>query len=240
MDSRGVWPQGDETLDLLRDFDLRLLQKKSGYRFSLDPLLLCRFCEAPPRGRVADLGTGCGVIPLVLARRFPEASFLGVEVQEEMARLAERNVALNGLDSRVTVVTADILKLSELLPASSFDAVVANPPFRPAGTGRVSPRTGRDVARHETTAGLADFLAEAKRLAVVGGKICLIYHVSRLQDLLVAARGLKLFPQRLRFVHEGPSAVARMFLVELVKGRKGELMVLPPFFVGQESGRDTG
>jgi tRNA1Val (adenine37-N6)-methyltransferase len=219
-----------ETVDELRDFELRIIQKRRGYRFSLDPLLLADFCEIGDDERVADLGTGCGVIPLILARKSAGSSFVGVEFQPEMAELAERNVALNGLEARIVIVRNDILCVADHLDAGSFDLVTANPPYRVAGSGKISPTPGRDAARHETTAGLADFLAAAKRLARVDGRISLVYHVSRLPDLLAEARMLKLVPLRLVFVHGSPHAAARMFIIELVKGRRGELKVLPPVF----------
>jgi tRNA1Val (adenine37-N6)-methyltransferase len=223
--------KGEETVDELRDYGLRIIQPRAGYRFSLDPLLLCEFVGIDAAARVIDLGTGCGVIPLVLARKGEDASLVGVEFQEETARLAQRNVELNGLADRVEIIGADILSLRERFAVSSFDLVVANPPYRKPGSGRTSPSAGRDLARHESTAGLADFLAAAKYLVKPAGRICLIYHTSRLADCLVEAEGLRLSPGRLRFVHGSPQAEARMFLVELVKGRKRELTVLPPLFV---------
>ncbi|HEY6837879.1 MAG TPA: methyltransferase [Geobacteraceae bacterium] len=225
----------DETLDELRQWDLRLVQKRGGYRFSLDPLLLCDFVEPGDASRVVDLGTGCGVIPLVLARKNADATFVGLEQQEEMAELARRNTALNGLEGRVSIVHGDVADVRKMFGVSSFDLVVANPPYRRRGTGRVSPREGRDRARHESTATLADFLAAAKFLVRSAGTICFIYHPLRLPELFAEADRLKLSPLRLRMVHGGEGAEAKMFLVELAKGRRGDLVVLPPLFVERGS-----
>lgn len=220
----------DETLDELRDHDLKIIQPRRGYRFSVDPLLLCDFAGRE-EGRIIDLGTGCGVIALVMARKAPGSLVVGVEFREETARLAARNAALNGLAERVTVIAADILDLKERFQVSSFDLVLANPPFRRAGTGRISPLSGRDSSRHETTASLADFLAAAKYFVRPSGRICLIYHVSRLAELMAGASSLKLSVLRLQFVHGGPGDAARMVMLELAKGRTRELTVLPPRFV---------
>lgn len=228
--------RGEETVDELRNFGLKVIQPRHGYRFSLDPLLLSDFAEIPAGGRVADLGTGCGIIPLLLARKGEGAEIVGVEQQEEMAALALRNVRLNGLADRITVIRRDVIELRTIFPVSSFDAVVANPPYRQRGTGKVSPKGGRDDARHESTATLGDFLAIAKYLVKPAGRICFIYHLSRLGELLASAALLKLAPLRLRLVHGNAGADARMFLVELAKGRKGELKVLPPLFVYDEGG----
>ena len=229
----------EETIDELRRFDLKVAQKKDGYRFSLDPLLLCDFCEPGGKGRIADLGTGCGVIPLVMARSGSSASIVGVEHQEAMAELARRNVETNGLSDRITILHDDLLHLRNLIPVSSFDLVLSNPPFRQQGTGKISPKAGRDLARHESTANLADFLATAKYLVKPAGRICFIYHPSRLAELFAAAAELKLAALRLRMIHGSCSAEARMFLVELAKGRRGELRVLPPLVVYDEDGRYT-
>ncbi|KAF0218711.1 MAG: tRNA1Val [Geobacteraceae bacterium] len=219
------------TIDELRAYGLRIAQPRDGYRFSLDPLILCDFAQAGEAERIIDLGTGSGVIPLVLARRAEGAHMVGVEHQEPMAELAERNVRLNALAERISILCEDVTLLKRRFPASSFDLVTANPPYRKRGTGRLSPKAGRDLARHESTATLADFLAVAKYLVKPSGSICLVYHPSRLVELFVEAAALKLAPLRLRMVHGNGRAEARMFLIELVKGRKGELKVLPPLFV---------
>lgn len=232
-------PPPADTIDELPAFDLRLQQPRLGYRYSLDPFLLAAFCQTT-EGRVLDLGTGCGIIPLLLARRFPAISLVGVELQQEMADLARRNVAANGLEERLSIVRSDILDLADHFPANSFDLVVANPPYRRAGTGRISPAAGRDLARHESSASLADFLAVGKRMVVPGGRLCFIYHPERLAELMSEAVRLKLAPRRLRLVHGDRQAPARMVLVELLKGRQCALQVLAPLFVYKEDGGYDG
>lgn len=229
----------EETIDDLSGYRLRVIQPRRGYRFSLDPLLLCDFCSLRSPARVADLGTGCGIIPLLLARRFAGAEFVGIELQEELAETAERNVRLNGLEERVGIVTSDILNLKGKFSASSFDLVTANPPYRVPGTGRVSPRAGRDRARHESSAGLADFLAAAKYLVKPSGTICFVYHTSRLPELFTTAAEQKLSPLRLRLVYGSTDAPAKMVLLELVKGRRGSFDVLPPLIVREPGGEYT-
>lgn len=220
----------DETIDPLEGHGLRLIQPRLGYRFSLDPLLLVDFAR-PAVGRGVDLGCGCGIMALLMARLSPQIHVTGVELQERMADLARRNVELNGLSSRVEIVASDILHLGGVLPANGFDLVVANPPYRRRGEGRVSPRAGRDLARHESSATLADFLAVAKRLVRPGGRVCFIHHPERLVELICLATAAKLAPRRLRMVHGDAAAGARMFMVELMKGSRGSLEVLPPLLV---------
>ncbi len=232
--------KSEETIDELRGHDLRIIQPARGYRFSLDPLLLCAFAGGGGAGRVIDLGAGTGIIPLIMARRFVSAQIVGVELQEEMAALAGRNVALNGLGDRVEIICGDILSLRSRFPASTFDLVVANPPYRRQGSGKISPKSGRDRARHESSATLVDFLETAKYLVSPGGKIAFIYHPVRLAEFCTAAAGLKLALLRLRMVHGNIGAPARMVLLELAKGRRGDLEVLPPLFVYGEEGEYSG
>lgn len=219
-----------ETIDELREYDLRIIQPKVGYRFSVDPLLLCRFA-GPVEGRIIDLGTGSGVMALIMARMSESSSVVGVEFDPGAAELARRNVQLNELDGRVEIVTADIHDLKPCYPVSTSDLVIANPPYRPCGAGRISHIPGRDTARHESTARLADFLTIAKFLVRPSGRICFIYHVSRLAELIAEASIRKLALLRLQFVHGSAEDEARMVMLELAKGRTRELAVLPPLFV---------
>lgn len=213
-------------------YGVRLIQKAAGYRFSLDPLLVSRFAGEGVKGKsVIDLGCGCGIIPLLMTLHYGAGNAVGVDIQPAMAGLAARNVRLNEAEDRISIVEADILALRESFRVSTFDIVVSNPPYRKSGSGRISPKAGRDIARHESTAGLADFLATAKYLVRQGGRICFIHHPSRLAEFMVAADGLKLAPVRLRMVHGSTGAEARMFLAELTKGRKADLRVEPPLFV---------
>jgi tRNA1Val (adenine37-N6)-methyltransferase len=228
--------KGEETIDELRRHGLRIMQPRHGYRFSLDPLLLCDFAAIREGEEGIDLGAGCGVIPLILARSAAGTRLAGVESLEAMAELAARNADLNGLSDRVVIRHADVLQVKGLFQPSSFDLVVANPPYRKRGSGRVSPKQGRDTARHESTAAIADFLASAKYLVKPTGRICFIFHPSRLPEFLTNAAGLKLAVTRLRMVHGSSTSEARMFLVELVKGRKADTRILPPLFVYDADG----
>jgi len=225
------------TKDDLKLFDLQLLQPRSGYRYSLDALLLSRFC-APVKaeGKVIDLGAGCGIIGLVLARISPVDTVVEVENNPEMAALAERNIQHNALEERVSVLAEDVINLRKVLPDSTFDLVVSNPPFRTQCSGKTSPRAGRDAARHETTAGLADFLAAAKYLVKPSGRICFIQLPSRLPEFMALAEGLKLSVLRLRMVHNNALSPACMFMAELAKGRRSAPIVESPLFVHNLSG----
>lgn len=217
----------DETLDSLSEYGLKIIQPKSGYRFSLDPLLLSDFAPTD-RNSILDLGCGCGIISLVMARKCQKAAITGVELQKEMAGIALRNCADNRLSTRVRIIESDILDLGRHLSSEGFDLVLANPPYRRQGEGKISPKPGRDLARHESSANLHDFMTIAKKMAKPGASICFICHPERMAEMLSLATGLKLSPIRLQMVHGDSTLPARMFMVEFLKGRKGTLAVLPP------------
>jgi tRNA1Val (adenine37-N6)-methyltransferase len=230
----------NETIDELRAYGLRIIQPRHGYRYSLDSLLLARFCTAvQPGGSIVDLGAGCGIISLVLARVHPAASVVAVENNPEMAALVERNILHNDLVGRVSVHAGDVINLRKSYPHSTFDLVVSNPPFRTAGSGKVSPRAGRDAARHETTAGLADFIAAAKYMVKPSGKICFVQLPSRLPEFMSLASEMKLSVLRVRMIHSNAESPATMFMAELAKGRRSAPVVESPLFVRGMDGEYT-
>lgn len=228
------------TRDELKRFGLTLLQPRDGYRFTLDPLLLGDFSGAGKETAIADLGTGCGVLALVLAQMAREARVVAFEHESAAAMLARENIRLNGLDQRVTVVHGDVLHVRHHLPVSTCDLVVSNPPYRKQGRGRLNSHPGRLAARHETTAGIADFLAAAKYLVKPAGRICIVYHPSRLPEFMAEAERQKLAVTRLRMVHGVPDAEAKVFLVELAKGRRPvSTVVMPPLVVRMDGEQYT-
>lgn len=233
--------RGEETtLDSLRRFGLTIAQPRQGYRFSLDPLLLADFASANPAvGTIFDLGTGSGVLALVLCRIFPDASARGIECNPAMAALATENIARNSLEQRISIITGDVVDHRNYSRVSSCDLVVANPPFRTRSSGRVSPKSGRDSARHESTAGLNDFLAAAKYLVKPAGRICFVHHPSRLAEFIHRASLLNLALLRLRMVHGTVDAQASIFLAELAKASRGTVTTLPPLIVYERDGEYT-
>ena len=228
------------TQDDLKLYGLQLFQPRQGYRYSLDALLLAHFCAAvQPGGSIIDLGAGCGIISLVLSRVNPAASVVAVENNPEMAALVERNIQHNDLCGSVSVRADDVVNLRKNYADSIFDLVASNPPFRTPWSGKVSPHAGRDVARHESTAGIADFLAMAKYLVKPSGRICFVYHPDRLAEFISCAGAQNLALLRLRMVHGSLAAPARIFLAELAKGSKGSPTVLPPLIVHDSDGGYT-
>lgn len=230
---------GEHTIDQVKRYGLEIIQPAGGYRFSLDALLLADFVMAAEDAGMVDLGTGGGIIPLLLCRRYQSATVVGIENNSTMAELARENVARNGLADRVRIVTADVADTRSHFPVSTFDGVVSNPPYRTPVSGRISPKAGRDTARHESSAGLVDFLAAAKYLVKPSGRIWFIYNPDRMAEFIACASEQKLALLRLRMVHGRLDAPARMFMAELAKGRKGETAVLPPLIIYADNGDYT-
>ena len=133
----------EETLDEILNGRLRVFQKKRGYRFSVDAILLAHFVSLKSKSKAIDLGTGSGIIPLILATRFPHVSWTGLEIQAELAGLADKSVQLNGLQEHITIVNGDARKIKNIFPAHSFDAVTFNPPYRKINSGRINPGRGK-------------------------------------------------------------------------------------------------
>ena len=215
-----------ERVDPFLDGRLRVIQSRTGYRFSVDALLLADFVSIRKGDRVLDLGTGCGIIPLVLLRSRGAGSVVGLEIQESLAFQASRNARLNELQDRLAVVRGDLRRPP--LKHGSFQAAVCNPPYRRASSGRINPDRERAVARHEILATLDDILRNARLLLRGKGRLALIHPAERLTDLLARMRGLGLEPKRLQLVHPGLEAGAELVLVEAVREGRPGVTVLPP------------
>jgi tRNA1Val (adenine37-N6)-methyltransferase len=232
-------PLPDETLDALTVGGLKILQAKDGYRFSLDPVLLGGFISTVSRCRVLDLGTGNGIIPLLLSARSEALSITGVEIQPEMAERAGRTIALNGLGASVGIVQGDIRDLPfGGLHATAFDVVTANPPYRKPGTGRVAPDNERGMARHELAGGMETFLRATNTMLKSGGRFYIVYLAERLAELLSGMASFNLEPKRLRFVHPREGQAARLVLLESRKNGRPGIKVEPPLVVYKGAGRD--
>jgi tRNA1Val (adenine37-N6)-methyltransferase len=234
-------PQNDsaETLDALFEGRLKVLQKKCGYRFSIDAFLLACFAQPRPMDRMIDLGTGCGVLPLILTFRHKVKKVIGVEIQPSLADLARRNVALNRLSTRIKIWEKDLKSLEGKSCRETFDMVLSNPPYRKVGSGRVNPRLEKALARHEITATLEDVIRTAGDLLKDKGRLTIIYPASRAADLIGEMRKFHLEPKRLQFVHSHPGEEARLLLIEGLKEGHAQVRVLPPFFLYDSSGKYT-
>ena len=189
----------DETIDVFMNGRLRLIQSRHGYRFSVDAIFLSNFVSVSEEDVVVDLGTGCGIMPLILLTKRTINITFGLEIQEELAAQAARNARLNRLDARMKVVMGDLKHLP--LQERSADVVICNPPYRKIASGRLNPDLRKAIARHEVLTSLDDILGAANRLLRPKGRFATIYPCARLADILCRLGRFNLEAKRLRIIY---------------------------------------
>jgi tRNA1Val (adenine37-N6)-methyltransferase len=229
-----LWPEPGETLDSICGGEVQVLQRRRGYRFALDPVLLAHFAvyEAGAiRGRLMDLGTGCGIIPLVLSRRLGRGDLTGLELQPGLFSLAERNVHLNHCEREVSLVRGDLRRVEGLFTSGSFSHVLCNPPYRARTQGRACVDEEKALARHELGCELVDVARAASYLLRPRGGFCVVYPAARLCELMTVLRTERLEPRTLRLVHPRTERPAKLVLLHAVKGSRAGLTVLPPLVI---------
>jgi tRNA1Val (adenine37-N6)-methyltransferase len=215
------------------DGRLRVVQNRLGYRFSIDAVLLAHFARLRGTERVLDLGTGCGVIPLILVFRHARLRVWGVEIQSGLAALASTNVSANRMDDRITILEEDMRRLTPAKTGGVMDVVVCNPPFRRAGAGRINPSAQRAAARHEIDITLPDILKVSRRMLKTRGRLVVIQAAERLGELIAHLRLLGIEPKRLRTVHADIGSEAKMVLLEGRPGSGPGMKILPPLCLGE-------
>ncbi len=224
----------DYTEDALFDGRIRCLQHRTGYRFSLDAVLLGNFIQPRPGDRILDLGCGCGIVSLILAYRWPSVSITGLEIQPGLAALANKNVALNNWQERIEIVQGDLREIGKYIDPGSFDWVVSNPPYRKSGTGRVNPGGEQALARHEQAADLASVIKAANWAVRKRGRGAFIYPASRGAAVISELKNAGLEPKKMLSIFSYPGSAANLLIIETVKQGGEELTILPPFYVYQE------
>jgi tRNA1(Val) A37 N6-methylase TrmN6 len=229
-----------ETLDTLFGGKIRVVQEKAGYRFSLDAVLLAGFAWLKSGERIIDLGTGIGIIPLILGKRGEGAQeIVGLEIQEKLFELAKTNVRNNRLEGLIHMHQGDIRGVTDVFPPASFDVVVTNPPYHRISSGRINPSSQKAIARHEIMCTILDLLQAASYLLKEGGRIFIIFPAHRSIALFTSLRMAMLEPKTLRWVHSRINEEAKFILTEAYKGGGEGVEVLPPFFIYSDEGKYT-
>jgi len=225
--------------DVPGTWQLTLHQAPHGYRFALDAFLLADFVPATSADPLIDLGTGCGVVALLLARLLPHVRLVGLELQPSLAGLARQNVAGSGLEHRMSIVQGDIRQVPSLFASGVFGTVVCNPPYRAVGHGRLNPNAEKAIARHELAVTLPQLIQAAQHLLSRRGRLVMVYHPSRLSELCAQLETVRLHPRHLRLVHATMQTPASMVLVEAIRDGRDALTVLPPLWVYEPTGGYT-
>jgi tRNA1Val (adenine37-N6)-methyltransferase len=224
----------DERVDPFMEGRLKLIQSKDGYRFSIDAILLSQFVTIRPGDVVVDLGTGCGVMPLILLLTKKAGRAYGLEIQKDLASQALRNSLLNGFQDKMEIILGDIRRPP--MAKESADVIICNPPYRKVKSGRINPDPRRAIARHEILASVDDILRAAAHTLRKKGRLAMIYPSVRLVDILARLRRYNLEPKRLQINYPDLESDAKLALIEAVLGGKPGLEICPPLLGQGEYG----
>ena len=233
-----IFLREDERLDDLMLSGRKIIQRDNEFCFSIDSVLIAHFPNYKRRFKVLDLGTGTGVIPLLIADEVNK--ICAIEINHEMAELARRNVELNDLAEKISVTEGDYRKLRDFFCAESFDMVIANPPYYPVNAGEVNKLEGVALARHEFTATLEDVVTAARFALKFHGIFCMVHSAGRLAEIINALSRHQLELKRLQMIYPKKNRAANLIMIEaVVGGNAGSLKILPPLVIHEEDGSYT-
>lgn len=210
---------------------LSLKQSSEGYRFSIDSFLLADFCLTHKGVKILDLGSGCGIISILLAKSCPCCEIVGIEIQADLIEMAEQNLIRNKLSSNIRFIQGDIRRISKHFLNAPFDTIVTNPPYHKIGSGRINPHPGKASARHEITGSLMDFIRAAVHILKTKGEFFMIYTANRLPELIHALVQNGLEPKVLKFIHPRENSEANLVLIKTIKKGRPGLRILAPIFI---------
>lgn len=211
--------------------NLKIIQDSDLFCFGTDSVLLSDFAKAPSGGKVLDLCTGNGIIPILMSAKGRNTSFTGIELQEESYSLAVENIKLNNLDDRINMICDDIKNIKNYIKNRSMDVVTCNPPYMSAGSGFINPKSHLAIARHEIKCTLDDVISAVCDVIKFGGRFYMVHRSERLCDIIFKLRKNKLEPKRLCFIHPSPDKAPCLVLTEAVYGAKPSLKIEKPIYV---------
>ncbi len=226
---------GSERLDDLLTHELKIVQSKEVFSFSMDAVLLAHFPAIPSKGKIVDLCSGNGVIPLLMSVK-TKGRIYGVEIQERLVDMANRSIKMNQLEDQITMLHLDLKEAPDQLGRNQFDLVTVNPPYLPINGQDKNENEHIAIARHELYTHLDEVIQVSSQLLKVGGRIAMVHRPSRLVDIISSMRNAQLEPKKIRFIHPHANKEANMVLVEGKKLGGKELHVLPPLIVYKEDG----
>lgn len=225
-----------ERIDDLQRNGYQIIQNEEKFCFGMDAVLLSGFAKIKPGEQVLDLGTGTGIIPILLEAKTQAKHLTALEIQEESADMARRSVALNGLTEKIEVVTGDIKEASGIFGKAVFDVVTSNPPYMNDNHGLKNPDLPKAIARHEVLCSLEDVVREASLVLKPGGRFYMVHRPFRLAEIFAELQKYKLEPKAMRLVHPFADKEPNMVLIEAVKGGKSMIKIAPPLIVYKEPG----
>jgi len=238
MSDEPVLKAGERIDDLQRN-GYRIIQNEEKFCFGMDAVLLSGFAKVKRGETVLDLGTGTGIIPILLSAKTEAAHLTALEIQEESADMARRSVAMNGLSDKISVVTGDIKEASVLFGKAVFDVVTSNPPYMNDNHGLKNPDLPKAIARHEVLCSLEDVIREASYVLKPNGRFYMVHRPFRLAEIFSVLQKYKLEPKAMRLVHPFADKEPNMVLLEACKGGKSMIKIAPPLIVYEEPGKYT-
>lgn len=233
-DSLGAFIKPGERVDDLHRNNYKIIQNTKKFCFGMDAVLLTGFARVLPGESVLDLGTGTGIIPILLAAKTQGKHFTGLEIQEESADMARRSIAINKLEDKIDIVLGDIKEASSLFGLASFDVVSSNPPYMNHRHGLVNPEEAKAIARHEILCSLEDVVRETAGLLKPNGRLYLVHRPFRLAEIMRTLTKYKLEPKRMKLVYPYVDKEPNMVLLECIKGAKSMIKVEAPLIVYKE------
>lgn len=223
-----------ERLDDLNIKGLHLIQNPKGFCFGLDAVLLVHFAQAKAGESILDLGTGTGIIPILMSAYYPETCYQALEIQAEYVEMARRSVEYNQLQERIAICQGDLRELEKLFIPATFDRITINPPYMNAGL--VPAQRDKAIARHEICCDLETIIAKAVRVLKPQGSFCMVHRPNRLPEVITTLKQYGLEPKRLRLVQPKIGEEPNLFLIEAIRGAKAYLRMEPTLVIYQENG----
>ena len=230
----------NERIDDLEFKGLKIIQNVNGFCFGIDSVLLSDFAKnIKDDSIVLDLGTGTGIIPILLCGKTNLKEIIGVEIQEDVANMANRSSKLNNLEDRFKVLNANILNLDKYYEKNTFDVIITNPPYKKKNSGVINDDERKVISRHEITASLEDFIKVVKDLLKDKGEFYMVHRPERLTDILYLMRKYRVEPKKIRFVFSNKNQKPKLVLIKGVKNAKSFLSIEPNLYIYDENGEYT-
>lgn len=230
----------DERIDDLEYKGLKIIQNTEGFCFGIDAVLLSDYAkEIKNNSNVLDLGAGTGIISILLSEKTKLNKIYGIEIQKEVAQMAQRSVKLNDLENKIEILNMDIKDLENKFERNTFDAIVTNPPYKKIETGKTNEKENKFISRHEVTARLEDFIKISFNLLKDKGSIYMVHRPERLAEIIYLLKKNKLEPKKIRFVHSNTNQEPKLVLIKAVKNAKEFLTIEKPLFIYNEQGEYT-
>lgn len=222
----------NERIDDLELKNLKIIQNTKGFCFGMDSILLSDFAKKIKKNSIiVDLGTGTGILPILLSAKTESKKIYGIEIQEKVANMAKRSVKLNKLQDIIEIINIDIKNIFSLMEKNSIDVIVTNPPYKKKETGGVNDNEYKLISRHEITAELVDFIRISSELLKSNGEIYMVHRPERLADIITLMRKYKLEPKRIKYVYSNKKLNAKLVLIKAVKCAKPYLEVEQPLII---------